>query len=1040
VRICPACGRENPEGFLYCGFCTASLTAAAAERRKLVTLVFCDVAGSTALGEQLDAEAVRGLMLSYFAEAREVLEGHGGTVEKFIGDAVVGAFGVPVVHEDDALRACRAALEIRARVSSRMPLRIGVNTGEVIAGNPAADRDTFVSGDAVNVAARLEQAASPGEVLIGDETYRLVRDAVAAEAVEPIAAKGKSEPVAAYRLVGVSGIGPLPRRPGTPLAGRDRELALLEREFDSVVAERRTRLVTVVGEPGVGKSRLAAELVSLVGSRARVVRGTCLSYGEGITYWAIGQIVRALAGVRDEHSRDEALARIAACVAGTPNGGPVAANIAQVLGLAGGSANAAETAWAIRHFLAAQAGEQPLVVVVDDIHWAEAALLDVLEGLPAATDGGPILVVCLARLELLENRPGWDVAVRLEPLDGGAVNAILDSLLGTAPHAVRERLAIASAGNPLFVEELAAMLLDEGVLRIEDGVCVVEGDLDAVTLPTSLRVLLGARLDRLHAEARATLERGAIEGEVFHQGAVVEMTEPALRSLVPSSLETLSGKDFVRPAAASFVGEAAFRFKHILVRDAAYRSTPKRLRAALHEGFADWLERLAGERVTEYEEILGYHLRQSYRYRVELGVVDDETCALGDRAACRLGAAGQRAHARGDARAASTLFATAAELASDPLERAGHALRHGTAAREAGAFGVAADVLARVRQDALAAGWRGIEAAANVELAWVSGYTDPMESTIRMREAGERALAMFEALGDDRGAAGALVLLARERWMGLHCGDMEDLLERALPRAEHFGDQRLVAVVLIALAQAVLFGPRPAVEAGSRCETLLERARAIGPTAAARISMMLAVLEASLGHSARARALQAESRAVVEELAAPEVAIAAQYAGLAALIAGEPERAEQELRSAEVLLEQIGERTVASTVAALRARALVELGRDEDAERAAMRALGWADADDVISQVYARGALARSFAARDDADAALENAHRAVELASESDSLNQRGDAHFDLALVLGVTGDLEGAWRAAADALELYRAKGNVVSGERARRLTRRA
>src|SRR4051812_16869108 len=355
VRICPACGTENREGARFCDGCGASLTGPAVERRKLATLVFCDMTGSTAMGERVDAETVRGLMLSYFHEMRGALERHGGTVEKFVGDAVLAVFGVPEAHEDDALRGCRAALEMQSRLAglnvdlerrfgTTIALRIGVNTGEVVAGDPSS-RETFVTGDAVNVAARLEQAAEPGAVLLGESTYRLVRDAVVVEPVEPLAAKGKSEPVAAYRLLEVGGLAPPPRRVGTPFAGRGHELTLLEGEFEAAAAERRCRLVTVVGEPGVGKSRLAAELTDRIGARARAVRGGCLSYGEGITYWPIAQIVRELAEIHDEQSAAEARARIDAVLARTPDGGLIAAKIAQLLGLAEGAASAPETAW-----------------------------------------------------------------------------------------------------------------------------------------------------------------------------------------------------------------------------------------------------------------------------------------------------------------------------------------------------------------------------------------------------------------------------------------------------------------------------------------------------------------------------------------------------------------------------------------------------------------------------------------------------------------------------------------------------------------------
>jgi class 3 adenylate cyclase len=501
--ICLRCGNENDATFQHCVHCGASLAAPAPERRKLATLVFCDLSGSTAMGEHADAETVRGLMLAYFEEMRVALERHGGTVEKFVGDAVLAVFGVPEAHEDDALRACRAALEMKERAEilnedlqrrfgTRIALRLGVNTGEVIAGDPSS-RQTFVTGDAVNVAARLEQAAQGGEVLIGDPTYRLVRGAVRVEAVEPLSAKGKSEPVPAYRLLEVTAVGPAARRLGTPFTGREAELALLERELEAVVSECECRPVTIVGEPGVGKSRLVAEFVERVGGRARVVRGTCLSYGEGITYWAIGQIVRELARVTDGHSPREARALIESLVAGLPNGTAVATNVAQLLGLADGAATADETAAAIRDVLAAGAREEPLVVVVDDIQWAEPTLLDLLACLPERLAEAPIMLLCLARPELPEHRPDWQATVHLEPFVGHDVDSLLEALLGAAPADVRARLAAASGGNPLFVEELVAMLEDEGVLRVAYGICT-GGPRRARHLGGGFRVAAAARL------------------------------------------------------------------------------------------------------------------------------------------------------------------------------------------------------------------------------------------------------------------------------------------------------------------------------------------------------------------------------------------------------------------------------------------------------------------------------------------------------------------------------------------------------------------
>ncbi len=437
MLICADCGFENPEGFRYCPSCGASL-APAVERRRLVTSVFCDLSGSTALAERVDAESVFELMRTYYDAARSAFERHGGAVEKFIGDAVVGMFGVPEANEDDALRGCRAALEIQERFASgEIAVRIGINTGEVVAGD-AARREMFASGDAVvlgdsvNVAARLEQAAAPGELLIGEATYRLVRDAVTVEPVAPIHAKGKSEPLTAYRLLAVSDT---TRRWFGSLVGRRDELAALEGELEAVIADRTCRGATVIGEPGVGKSRLAAELLAGAASRATIASGACLSYGEGITFWALRQIVRGLAGISEDDSAEQARERV-----------PI--RVAQLLGLAEGSVTADQGVDAVARFLADAAAERPLVLLVEDIHWAEPALLDLLAALPARIGEAPVFVLCLARPELREVRPDWSVAVEVGPLGAADLDALLDGL--DAPAGVRVRVAQIAAGNPLF--------------------------------------------------------------------------------------------------------------------------------------------------------------------------------------------------------------------------------------------------------------------------------------------------------------------------------------------------------------------------------------------------------------------------------------------------------------------------------------------------------------------------------------------------------------------------------------------------------------
>ncbi|MHB8643381.1 MAG: AAA family ATPase, partial [Gaiellaceae bacterium] len=573
--------------------------------RKTVTVLFADVTGSTALGESLDPEALRHVMSRYFEQARAILERHGGTVEKFIGDAVMAVFGVPVTHEDDALRAARAAVELRD-ADLGVVLRIGVNTGEVV----AAEGETLVTGDAVNVAARLEQAAAPGEVLLGDATYRLARSAIRVDAHDPIDAKGKSELVSAWTLVEVLDDAPaFTRRLDAPFVGRGDELALLADAFERAVASGSAQRVTLLGAAGIGKSRLARELVQHVAGRARVVVGRCLAYGEGITYWPLAEIVRATAG----SDRDAIHA-----VAGDD---VVADRIAAVVGFGGEAGTKEETQWAARRYLEALAAEQPLVVVLDDLHWAEPTFLDLVEYV-ADFAAAPILLLGTARPDLLESRPAWTSpranasALVLDPLNAEDAAALLEDV----DEKTRERILAAAEGNPLFVEQLVAM-------RAEGG----DGEFD---VPPTIHALLAARIDALAAPERSVVERASVEGRLFHRGSVTELAPDDVRPDVGAHLLALVRKEYVRPDRTQLPGDDGYRFAHILVRDAAYDAMSKELRAELHVRFVGWLERVGVERAGELEEIVGYHLEQAALYRRELGL-DDDGAAV--RAAERLG-------------------------------------------------------------------------------------------------------------------------------------------------------------------------------------------------------------------------------------------------------------------------------------------------------------------------------------------------------------------------------------------------------------------
>jgi class 3 adenylate cyclase/tetratricopeptide (TPR) repeat protein len=607
MRVCGSCGHANGEGAKFCeecGFSFAPAPAFAREQRKTVTVLFCDVSGSTSLGEALDPERLRALLARYFRRMKAIVESHGGTVEKFIGDAVMAVFGVPVLHEDDALRALRAAVEMRdAMPELGIAARIGVTTGEVVTGT----EERLATGDAVNVAARLEQSAEPGEVLVGQPTLALVRDAVEVEPVEPLVLKGKSEPVPAYRLLRL--LESPERRHGAVFVGREHELAILQQAWARVQSERRCELVTLVGDAGVGKSRLVAELVR--GLEATVVLGRCLPYGEGITYWAVVEVLKQL----DRQPSEEA----------------AAAAIGSLLGETQAATSAEEIAWAFRMTLEHAAAERPLVVVFDDIQWGEETFLDLIEHVGLLSTGSSILLVCIARPELHERRQSWPLTLRLEPLGDQEVEQLISERVATG---LREKIAHAAGGNPLFVEEMLAMADEAG---------------DEVVVPPTLQALLAARLDQLELAERSVLERGAVEGEIFHRGAVQALGRDEGGQVTPR-LAALVRKQLIRPDRQRFSGEDAFRFRHLLIRDAAYDALPKAMRAELHERFADWLEE-HGADLVELDEVLGYHLERAYGYRIELGPEDeterhragDDMTGLGQRAAEALNRAGQRA-------------------------------------------------------------------------------------------------------------------------------------------------------------------------------------------------------------------------------------------------------------------------------------------------------------------------------------------------------------------------------------------------------------
>ncbi|MBA2641700.1 MAG: AAA family ATPase [Actinobacteria bacterium] len=1045
MTVCVRCGHQNRAEARFCDSCGAPVEGPTEpqERRKLATLLFCDMSGSTAMGERVDAESVRDLMFAYFHEMRGAIERHGGTVEKFIGDAVMAVFGVPTAHEDDALRAVRAAWEMQERLErlnaeleqrfgSKIALRIGVNTGEVVAGD-ATLRQALVTGDAVNVAARLEQAASPGEILIGEATFRLVRDAVSAEPVAPLELKGKSEPLPAYRLTHVEAEAPArARRLDTPMVGRDTEIAVLSEKL-AEAASGRCILATVVGEPGVGKSRLAAELVSRAQDQFRILTGRCLPYGEGISYWPIAEIVRQAAEIRDEHSRDEALARIGTIVPGDD-----AHVVAQAIGLVEGHASTDEIAGALRELIRALAGRQPLLLLVDDIHWGDEVLLDFLTRLPHALVDAPVLVLCLARRELIEEHPAWDATLRLDPLDESSSNRLVEQLFGgeaALPKGLAARVADAASGNPLFVEELAGMLIDDGLLARDDGGWVVTRDLADVTIPATLRELLGARLDRLPAGERSALERGAVEGQVFHRGAVIDLSEERNRATAPAALHSLAEREYLRATRADFVDEAAFRVRHILIRDAAYEAIPKKVRASLHERFADWLESKAGDRAAEYDEILGYHLEQAYRYRTELGPTADADRTTAMRAAEKLERAGLRALHRRDSRATTQLLSRAAALLPDESETRLELLQF--TAEELGYMGEfdrsleTANVVlegARARDDDLLA------ARARLIGSLMRLWIEPEFGVREMLAAIDEVQSVFETFEYTPGIARAHDMRALTY---IHMGRFQAAqreAERAIEGFRRLADRRLEVEQLWYLGWTAAYGPMPVADGLVQCHRILDEAGDdVGVDGHTHYS--LARLEAKNGCFDVARELADHALAVFEDTGMLFSAWHPLCRGEIELLAGDASAAERDLRRAIDLAEALSIFPDLANATSLLGNLLVEQGRIDEAEALASRAEKWSPKDQPIEHSRWRAVRARVLARRGDAGAET-LAREAVALAEQTDFLELQGDCLLALADVLRFADRDRDATVALDQALVLYERKGNVVLAARARTL----
>ncbi len=924
--------------------------------RKTVTMLLADVRPRSGT---LDPEVLQRVTSSALEEMQTVLERHGGTVERLLHGGLSAVFGAPVVHEDDALRALRAAAEVRDRVAlhGELALRVGIDTGEVVTHGART-----VVGGMVGRAAQLQQVAAEGEILVGPATLRVVGGAVLTQPAGDGGHRLLDTPIDGER-----------RRSAAPMIGRARERRRLRDAFEQAVDDSSCQLFTVLGVAGVGKSRLVQEFLDELEDAASIARGRCLPYGEGITYWPVAEAIRD-AVVEPTHDR------LVELLGGLDGADLVARRVAAVIGISEAQGGADDVSWAVRTFFESLARRRPLVLVFDDVHWGDRGFLDLVEQFPDWSRDVPLVLLCIARPDLLDIRPDWGggkvnaTTVLLEPLSDGESSELVDALAPAAlDTATRTRVIAAAEGNPLFVEEMLALALEA-----EDEV--------ELEVPPTIQALLAARLDRLEPEERVVLECAAVEGKVFHQGSVELLMagdpRPALAALIR--------KDLVRPESALFAGERGFRFRHLLIRDAAYDAVAKESRATLHERHAAWLEQRSASRAVEYEEIIGYHLEQAFRYQAELGVPDSE---LARRAALRLGAAGRRAFMRSDSSAAVNLISRAAALLP-PDDPARVQLIPNVRVVQ----GMSGDLTwaAQILESALERGDASLRAHARVQQGFLRLFTDATVTADALLAVAEDAISAFERLHDEVGLARSWRLAAQARYLARQAGLSVQASEQALVHARRARDAFEVREIVEWLAVALVSGPIPAPEAERRCHELLDEIagdRFLEVT----LRAMLARLVAIQGRPEEAQSLIADARRAAGD---PAELYRIPYFALFAWWA-DPEGAEQDLRSALLALEELGERTNYTTAAA--ELAFVACGNGEYAEAEALSAKSEAAArpNDVLANILWRCARARARLALGDRASAESLARTAVAFAESSDFLDAHVIARETLAAVL---------------------------------------
>jgi class 3 adenylate cyclase/tetratricopeptide (TPR) repeat protein len=932
--------------------------------RKLATVLFADLVGSTELVSAQDPEVTRRRVTAWFDAVAGCIETHGGTVEKFAGDAVMAAFGIPQAHEDDAERAVRAALGIIERAKDAgVEARIGIEAGEVVVDETDS---TFATGEAVNVAARLQQAAAPGQILIGESAHRLTDGRVKTEQVGPLELRGFRRPIGAYSALAALDGQPQRAPISAPFVGREAELDLLENTLSRTVRDKRPHVFTIYGEPGVGKSRLLREFVAGV-EGVTILSGRALPYGEGVTYWPLAEMIKSAAGITDDDPMETAREKLVECCGDEA--------IAELLGLASGVMDAVEgergqpeIAWAAREFVDELADVQPLILVFEDIHWAEEPLLELIDHLAQWVRERPLLIVCLARPELLDVRPSWgggrirSTAIELEPLARDESEELAAALLAQhdIPDRVTAHLLEKTEGNPLFVEETVRMLIEEGA---------------ADRIPDTLQALIGARIDRLPAGEKILLQRGSVMGRTFFAGALDHLSAEYDADELEDMLDDLLLRDLItRQERSTISGETAYRFKHVLIREVAYGGLSKSSRAEYHTRFAEWLREKADK---ELLEIRAYHLDQACTLYAELDGRPPEE--LAKTAAKALQAAGKRALARESNQSARKLLLRSVEL--DPtLERRYLAAR---AASQLGELPVVRDEMTVVAAEAAAAGARDLQTRALTALAEATASLDG--ELTRATELADEALAVVEP-DDHEGRFIALDRRARvARWQG-RLSEAEEFGQQALEEARAAGRKDQEAKAALQLA-GIHIGRMEEDKAEPLIDRALELAEHSGSivaraSAASQKGALLRVQgnsEAAAGWYTKALELYREAASV------SEIAWTSRQLGVLAWESGENDKAEKLLRESIRLLAPMRERGTLCESQRYLAQLLLEQGRVDEAEKFALAALETVGPEDTVSRATTRVALAQVRAAQGRHEEAETLFAEALEIVSEGE-------------------------------------------------------